>query len=65
MALTNRKLDDRIETIFLMPSEAYAYLSSRLIKEAGELGADLAAFVPPFVRRALAIKWHACGGPCR
>ena len=58
MALTNRKLDDGIETIFLMPSEQYAYLSSRLIKEAGELGADLGAFVPPFVRRALAAKWR-------
>ncbi len=59
MALTNRKLADRIETIFLMPSEAYAYLSSRLIKEAGELRADLSAFVPPFVEQALRAKWRS------
>ena len=62
MALTNRKLADRIETIFLMPSEAYAYLSSRLIKEAGALGADLSAFVPPFVRQALQVKWRSRQG---
>ena len=56
MALTNRKLSDRIETIFLMPSEAYAYISARLLKEAGALGADLSAFVPPFVATALRRK---------
>lgn len=53
MALTNRKLADAIETIFMMPSESYAYISARLIKEAAALGADLSAFVPPFVREAL------------
>ena len=56
MALTNRKLADDVETIFMMPSESYAYLSARLIKEAGELGADLSAFVPPFVAGALRRK---------
>ncbi len=53
MALTNRKLSGDVETIFMMPSEAYAYLSARLIKEAALLGADLSAFVPPFVAQAL------------
>lgn len=53
MALTNRKLDERIETIFMMPSESYSYLSSRLIKEAASLGADVGAFVPNFVARRL------------
>ena len=53
MALTNRKLSDEVETIFMMPSEAYAYVSARLMKEAGALGADLSAFVPPFVAQAL------------
>lgn len=53
MALTNRKLDDHMETLFLMPSESYAYLSSRLIKEAVALGADVSAFVPPVVAQAL------------
>ena len=56
MALTNRKLSDEVETIFMMPSESYAYISARLIKEAGELGANLSAFVPPFVAKALRRK---------
>lgn len=56
MALTNRKLDEDVETIFMMPSEAYAYVSARLIKEAGELGANLTAFVPPFVAETLRKK---------
>ncbi len=49
MALTNRRLAEDIETIFLMPSEKYSFLSSRLLKEAGSLGADLSSFVPDFV----------------
>lgn len=53
MALTNRKLERRVETLFLMPSESYAYLSSKLIKEAVTLGADVRAFVPPFVAARL------------
>ena len=54
MALTNRKLDAQVETLFLMPSESYAYLSSKLIKEAVSLGADVRAFVPGVVARRLA-----------
>ena len=53
LALTNRKLNPRLETVYLMPSERYAYLSSRLIKAAAHLGADVTAFVPPFVAQAL------------
>ena len=53
MALTNRKLAGDIETIFLMPNEAHAYVSARLMREAASLGADLSAFVPPFVAAAL------------
>ena len=56
MALTNRKLAQEIETIFMMPSESYAYLSARLMKEAGGFGANLSAFVPPFVAEALRRK---------
>lgn len=56
MALTNRKLSDDVETIFMMPSESYSYISARLIKEAAALGADLSAFVPPFVAEALRRK---------
>ena len=56
MALTVRKLAPDVETIFLMPSESYAYVSSRLLKEAGAFGADLAPFVPPFVAAAIRQK---------
>lgn len=49
MALTNRKLSPKIETMFLMPHESYAYLSSRLIKEVASLGGDVRSFVPDFV----------------
>ena len=56
MALTNRKLSSAVETIFLMPSESFSYVSARLLKEAGKLGADLSAFVPSFVAAALRQK---------
>lgn len=56
MALTNRKLNPYIETIFLMPQESYSYLSSKLLKEAASLGADLSSFVPDFVENALRRK---------
>jgi len=56
MALTNRKLAPDIETIFLMPSESFSYLSSKLLKEASYLGADLSSFVPKFVEKALKAK---------
>ncbi len=58
MALTNRKMDREIETIFLMPSENYSYLSSRLIKEAAALGAKVTYFVPSFVAKRLKEKLH-------
>ena len=56
LALTNRKLRGNVETIFMMPSEAYSYVSARLIKEAAELGADLSPFVPSYVAKALVAK---------
>ncbi len=56
MALTNRKLDSSIETIFMMPKESYSYLSSKLIKEAASLGASLKGFVPSFVASNLKRK---------
>ena len=46
MALTNRKFADNIETIFMMPHEDYSYISSKLIKEAASLGADVSNFLP-------------------
>lgn len=56
MALTNRKLAGDIETIFMMPHEEYSYISSRLIKEAGALGADLSKFIPKACIAALESK---------
>ena len=56
MALTNRKLSEKIETVFLMPSESYSYISSKLIKEAVSLGADVKNFVPAKVQKALELK---------
>jgi len=56
MALTNRRLASDVETIFLMPSEQYSFLSSRLLKEAAHLGADLSSFVPAEVEKALKKK---------
>ena len=45
-----------IETIFLMPHESYAYLSSRLIKEVASLHGDISAFAPAIVVKALQKK---------
>lgn len=49
LALMNRKLANDVETIFMMPSESFLYISSKLIKEAASLGADVSNFVPDFV----------------
>jgi len=46
IALINRKLDPRIETLFIPSSEKYTYLSSTVVKEMARYGADLGAFVP-------------------
>lgn len=56
MALMNRRLKERIETIFMMPRGKYIYLSSRLVKEVAGLGGDVGAFVPSHVETALAKK---------
>jgi len=57
MALMNRKLESRIETMFLMPKEEYTYLSSRIVKEIARLGGNVGSFVPERVGRALARKF--------
>jgi pantetheine-phosphate adenylyltransferase len=56
MALTNRRLSKKVDTIFLMPSESHFYLSSRLIKEVAALGGDISQHVPSFVASALRRK---------
>ena len=57
MALMNRKLEDKIETIFLMPKDTYTYLSSTIIKEVARLGGEISAFVPPVVEAAMRRKF--------
>jgi pantetheine-phosphate adenylyltransferase len=56
MALMNRKLNENVETIFMMPKDTYVFLSSRITKEIARLGGDVSSFVPPHVERALKRK---------
>jgi pantetheine-phosphate adenylyltransferase len=56
LALMNRKLNERVETIFMMPKDTYTFLSSRMVKEIARLGGDVSEFVPPYVRAALTAK---------
>lgn len=57
MALMNRKMEPQVETIFLMPSEEYTYLSSSLVREIARLGGKVGAFVPESVEIALRSKF--------
>jgi pantetheine-phosphate adenylyltransferase len=56
LALMNRKLNENIETIFMMPKETYTFLSSRIVKEIARLGGDVSSFVPVHVQAALREK---------
>ena len=56
MALMNRKLNPKIETIFMMPAEAYSYLSSRLVREIGQFGGSVHGLVPELVEERLCHK---------
>jgi pantetheine-phosphate adenylyltransferase len=58
MALTNRKLANDIETVFLMPNAQYSFLSSSVVKEIARLGGDVACFVPEFVEQQLQKKFQ-------
>jgi pantetheine-phosphate adenylyltransferase len=53
MAQMNRNLDGNIETLFLMPNEAYTFVSSRLIKQVAAYGGDISKFVPENVFQVL------------
>lgn len=57
LALMNRKLNEKIETIFMMPKETYTFISSRMIKEIARLGGDISSFVPTHVEQALRKKF--------
>ncbi len=56
MALTNRRLAGKVETVFLMPSEQYSFISSTLLKEVARLGADISTLVPKHVEKKLKAK---------
>lgn len=53
MALMNRRLNNNIETVFMMPSEEYSYLTSTLVKEVVLFGGNVEGLVPDFVEKAL------------
>ena len=59
MALMNRRLVGDVETVFMMPAEAYSYVSSRLVKEVFALGGNISGLVPPVVEQRLRQKQGA------
>jgi pantetheine-phosphate adenylyltransferase len=56
MALMNRKLEPRLETVFMLPGLSYSYLSSKLVREIAKLGASLKGLVPEVVEQRLRAK---------
>ena len=63
MALMNRRLNPRVETVFMMPKEDYSYLSSRLVKEVYALGGDLSGLVPDPVLERLRQRLRPAPAP--
>jgi len=57
MALMNRRLDEDIETVFLMPSEEYSFITSTIVKEAASYGGDVSSLVPRIVVQKLRKKF--------
>jgi len=62
MALMNRRLNPRVETMFMVPREDYGYLSSRLVKEVFSLGGAVDAFLPPSVLARLEARMGSRSG---
>jgi len=58
MTLMNRRLRPEIETVFLIPNEAYSFLSSRIVKEVFRLGGNVSGLVPPAVEMRLRNRIH-------
>jgi pantetheine-phosphate adenylyltransferase len=56
MAMMNRKIEPEIETVFMLPAEAYSFVSSRLVKELARLGGPVKGFVPALVEERLRAK---------
>jgi pantetheine-phosphate adenylyltransferase len=67
LALMNRKLDPKLDTVFLMPSQQYIFLSSSMVREIASLGGDVSKFVPPVVYERMVKRLgfppeNPCGG---
>lgn len=58
IALMNRRLDPEIETVFMMPSEEYSFLTSSLVKEVSSFGGSVKGLVPEVVEKALREKFN-------
>ena len=56
MALMNRRLSSKVETVFMLPAESYSFLSSKLVKEIAQLGGSIHGFVPADVEKRLCSK---------
>src|ERR1700720_3244097 len=56
MALMNRKLEPRLETVFMLPGESYSYLSSKLVRQIAPVRASLEGLVPAVVEERLRAK---------
>ncbi len=57
LAQMNHTVCEQVETLFMMTSPKFAYLSSSIVKEVGRLGGDISKFVPPLVRDELLNKF--------
>jgi len=58
MALVNRKLSDKLITVFLMPNEKYTYLNSTIVKEVASFHGDVSRFVPAEINKQLIEKFR-------
>jgi len=61
MAMMNRRLNDALETVFMVPNETFSYVSSRLVREVARLGGSTDGLVPACVARALAARFGRSG----
>ena len=65
MALMNRRLNSDIETVFMMPSEEYTFLSSTMVKEVAYFGGSVKGLVPEVVEKALKVKFKNQKSKCK
>jgi len=61
MAAMNARLDNRVETMFLMASDKHQFISSRFVKEIGRLGGDIGHFVPGAVKEKMDRRFKELG----